>query len=87
MEDDERLILTPEQEKAIKSLGQAFKRCTDANVYIHDCYGRLLAYNGHHVKNVSDDIDEFSCDEGHYIEMHGIDISSWADDNHFIHFK
>ena len=82
---NERIVLTKEQESAVKSLGRAFKKCADAGVYFHNCYGTLLAYDGAVVEGVNDDEGELSCNEGETVEQHGYSIDSWADDNHYIH--
>lgn len=82
---DERIQLTREQESAIKSLGRALKKCAAANVCIHNCYGRLIAYDGAIVDYVDDEEDELECHEGDSVEMHGYDLGSLADDRHYIH--
>ena len=84
---DERIVLTKEQESAVKSLERAFKKCSDAGVYFHNCYGRLIAYDKNVVDYVDDCVDEpaLSCSEGETVEQHGYTIDSFADDNHYIH--
>ena len=88
MKDKEKMLeLTKEQKSAIKSMGRAFKKCKDANVFFHNCYGDLIAYNGEFVEVVDDDKDELGCRCGEQVEQHGYSIDSWADDRHYIHFK
>ena len=82
---DERIVLTKEQETAIRSLERAFKKCADAGVSFHNCYGQLIAYDGAVVDYVDDDEDELGCREGDTVEQHGYSLDSWADDNHYIH--
>lgn len=82
---DERIQLTREQESAIKSLERALKKCATANVFFHNCYGRLLAYDGDVVDCVDDNEDELDCNEGDSVEMYGYNLDSWADDRHYIH--
>lgn len=78
--------LTNDQDNAIKSLERAFKKCKDAGIYFHNCYGTLRAYDGAVVENIDDDKDEFECSEGIDVEtIYSLD--SWADDLHYIHLK
>ena len=82
--------LTKEQESAVKSLERAFKKCDDANVYLHACYHNLIAYNGNTMWYVDDTPSEYSerdegCDGRMIITDY--DLVSWADDEHFIHVK
>ena len=82
----ERITLTKEQNSAVKSLERAFKKCASANVYLHNCYGDLKAYDGDIVESVDDSKDELSCIEGQSVEQYGYSLDSWADDRHYIHF-
>jgi hypothetical protein len=86
---DERIILTKEQTSAVKSLERAFKKCADANIYFHNCYGHLVAYDAAVVDYVDDhkDDDELRCIEGDDVEQYGYSIDSWADDDHWIHLR
>ena len=80
--------ITVEQSKALKILERAFKKCKDANVYFHNCYGMLEAYNGDIVEKVDDDEDKFQCGNGYPVKTgYKSDLVSWADDRHYVHFK
>ena len=84
------LRLTKEQEKAVKSLERAFKKCKDANLYIHNCYGCLEAFDRAVVDSVDDekDDDDLDCEKhAHFIETHDMGLVSWADDRHYVHLK
>jgi hypothetical protein len=78
--------LTKDQDNAIRSLECAFKKCKDAGVYFHNCYGDLRAYDGAIVEKVDDDKDDMECVEGVSVEtIYSLD--SWADDCHYVHLK
>lgn len=80
------LELTEEQIKAVRSLERAFKKCAKANLYIHNCYGHLIGYDGAVVHCVDDDESEISCEAGTMIDApRELDLCSWADDAHFVH--
>ena len=80
------LILTNDQMKAVRSLERAFKKCADANIYIHNCYGTLIAYDGNIVHYVDDDETDIPCGEGDVITTpRDIELASWADDAHYVH--
>lgn len=85
------LKLTKEQEKAIHSLERAFKKCREVNVYFHNCYGVLQAYDGNIITHV-DDVEEEEEKDNISCEMEGYTVRSeklvsWADDNHYVHLK
>lgn len=80
------LTLTKEQKSAISSLKRAFTKCKKANIYFHNCYGRLIAYDGNIVDIVDDDIDNLPCYEGESLTL-PYRLDSWADDNHYVHLK
>jgi len=80
------LELTGEQVKAVRSLERAFRKCAKARVYIHNCYGNLIAYDGGVVKCVDDEETDIDCGEGVWIDTpHELDLASWADDRHYVH--
>ena len=81
--------LTKEQDNAIRRLERAFKKCKDVNIYFHNCYGGLVAYDGNIVDFVNDDKSELSCAKGRPVgaSYSHSDLDSWADDPHFIHLK
>ena len=83
--------LTEEQEKAVKSLERALKKCQKANVLIHNEHGRLMAYDGNIVKVVEIDMPSKYClsdpeNEGYIIHTE-YDFDSFCDDPcwHFVH--
>ena len=89
------LTLTKEQKSAISSLKRAFTKCKKANVYFHNCYGRLIAYDGNIVERVdngAEGIDTtendglMDCHEGELLII-PYDLDSYADDNHYVHLK
>jgi len=83
--DTVELELTKEQKSAIASLERAFKKCHKANIYFHNCYGTLIAYDGNIVEKVDDTIDKVPCHEGYNVS-NPYCIDSWADDDHYVHF-
>ena len=80
------LTLTKEQKSAISSLKRAFTKCKKANVYFHNCYGTLIAYDGNIVERVDDDKDNIPCHDGKFLTL-PYDLDSWADDRHYVHLK
>ena len=80
----QELTLTKEQKSAIASLKRAFTKCKKANIYFHNCYGNLIAYDGNIVERVDDDIDELPCHEGKSLTL-PYSLESWADDPHYVH--
>lgn len=82
------LELTKAQQKAVKSLERALKKCADSNMYIHNCYGHLIAYDAAVVRHVDDDETDISCDDGEHITVPTeLELSSWADDAHYVHLQ
>lgn len=82
------LELTGEQVKAVRSLERAFRKCANANMYIHNHYGTLIAYDSNIVHCVDDDETEIPCDEGHMINTpRTLELASWADDAHYVHLQ
>jgi len=80
------LVLTNDQEKAVRSLERAFKKCAEANIYIHNCYGNLIAYDANVVHCVDDDETDIPCGDGRWISTpRTIELASWADDAHYVH--
>lgn len=80
------LELTPDQTKAIRSLERAFKKCAEAKLYIHNCYGNLIAYDAEVVFNVDDVETMIPCTAGTDINTpNELDLASWADDAHYVH--
>ena len=80
------LPLTKEQKSAISSLKRTFTKCKKANIYFHNCYGTLIAYDGNIVDFVDDDKDDIPCHEGRLLTL-PYDLDSWADDRHYVHLK
>lgn len=81
---------TPEQMKAIRSLERAFKKCKEAGIFFHNCYGHLIAFNGRIVKSVNDEKehpDEIDCSEWNYCVKNTFGLDMWADDKHFVHLR
>lgn len=74
------------QKKAVNKLENALSACAKANVHIHNCYGTLVAYNGWNVRDVNDTPGEIGCRAGKTI-ISPINLDSWADDRHYVHFK
>lgn len=80
------LELTEEQIKAVRSLERAFRKCAKAKLYIHNCYGRLVAYDGSIVHHVDNDETEIPCESGATIGVpFELDLSMYADDAHYVH--
>ncbi len=77
---------TKEQLKACKGLERAFTKCAKTGVYFHNCYGKLIAYNGDVVKEVNDTETDTSCREGYILKIKER-LDSWADDLHYVHKK
>ncbi|MDD3623045.1 MAG: hypothetical protein PHQ81_11645 [Methanofollis sp.] len=83
---EEKFGLTPEQEKAVKSLERAFKRCYKEGILLFNKYGDLIAYNKEYVKCVDDEPEGplIDGDIGRKVNS-GVNLDSWADDRHFVH--
>jgi hypothetical protein len=80
---------TEKQMKAIKKLEAVFEECRKENVLFHVVLGNIHAYNGRVVFNV-DGAKEDGIpvrDSDYYFFTPVIDIESWADDAHYVHFK
>ena len=82
------LELTEEQTKAVRSLERAFRKYAKANLYIHNCYGHLVAYDGFIVHHVDNDETDIRCEEGATIDIpFELDLSMYADDNHYVRLR
>lgn len=82
------LELTEDQIKAVRSLERAFRKCAKANLYIHNCYGRLVAYDHAIVHNVDNDETDIPCEAGATINIpNSLDLSMYADDAHYVHLQ
>ena len=78
--------LTEDQIKAVRSLERAFRKCANAKLYIHNCYGHLIAYDGNVVHCVNDEETEIPCEAGVDINIPAeLELSSYADDAHYVH--
>lgn len=78
--------LNKEQKQAVKALERAFAKCVSTDVYFHNHYGKLIAYDGNIVSHVNDIETEISCRDGYVLKIeHRLD--SWADDFHYVHLK
>lgn len=84
--------LNSEQLKAFKKLQRAYRDCLHKNIYFHQILDSLQAFNGNNVEMV-DDTDVLQMDSRSPFCIQSILIpimkitSSWADDDHFVHFK
>ena len=82
------LELTEEQIKAVKSLERAFRKCAKAKLYIHNCYGHLIAYDAEVVHHVDDEETAIPCEAGTRIHTpKELELASWADDAHYVHLQ
>ena len=87
--------LTKEQEKAVRALERALKKCRDANVAFADLYGSLEAFDGNITGSspVGFDVTEYplrdQSNHGRRIKQSGCDFDSFADDEieHYVQFK
>jgi len=86
--------LTPEQQKAVKSLRRAFKRCEDAGLHLWDDDGTIRAVNGQVVDMVSPEVNPGS--EWETLDREQVDevyseFGCWhgsnADDPLMVHFR
>jgi MoaA/NifB/PqqE/SkfB family radical SAM enzyme len=92
MTPEEKLTLTPEQEKAFKSFERAYKKCKKSGIQFYTVLSTITAFNGEYIDDIHDDqskkdfclnvIDDFN---SHLID--DVDFSGWADDDHFVSFK
>lgn len=78
--------LNEAQKRAVKELEKAFANCLKANVYFHNCYGTLIAYDGWIVRDVNDTKSDIPCRAGVSVKIY-TKLDSWADDKHYVHFK
>jgi hypothetical protein len=93
----ERIDLTPNQDKAFKELILAIKKCKKANVYFYQVLETLYALNGNQVGEVVDDIDLSHTNRRHledeehhlgYKQLPSVKTTcSWADDAHYAIMK
>lgn len=87
--------LNEQQEKAVKSLERALKKCREANISFANLYGSLEAFDGNVVKNpgaVGFDITDYPLinnNHGRHVTQHGYDFDSFADDEilHYVQVK
>jgi hypothetical protein len=79
---------TDRQMKALKKLENALKECKDANVYFHNCYGTLHAFDGEYVKSVDDteDVESIYEPDSSFYPI-CLPCGEWADDQHYVHLK
>lgn len=94
-EIQEKIELTPTQEKTFNSLIRAIKRCEKEKIAFYQVLNTLGALNGHNVIKVEDCIDRPDKDHRnfeptilHWLDFPTIKISdAWADDTHFVKIR
>lgn len=84
--------LTDEQEKAVRSLERALKKCNAAKVVIENLYGTLVAYDGNIVRGIDFEKSDYSMmDRDNYVHTikSGYDFDSFCNDPgmQFLHLK
>ncbi len=87
-EVQEKIDLTPEQEKAFNALIRAVKRCEKENIYFYQVLEKLGALNGHNVLAVGDDLDYSDPTNLQRLLYPVVGLTdAWADDTHFVKLK
>lgn len=88
-----KFFLNAEQEKAIKSLARALKKCKDANVVFYCILSEIEAFDGNVVECVSFEKSDYCMEDpeihGEPVNTHGYDLGAYADDPgmHYIQLK
>lgn len=83
---------TPNQMKALKQLEAALKQCKKENVFLHNCYATLHAFDGNVVFEVNDDPSDIDgpaineADDGDFYSI-PLPCCEWTDDTHYIHLR
>lgn len=86
MTPKEKLALTPEQEKAFKSLERAYKKCKKVGIEFYTVLESITALNGKHLIRVHDEPDKGDINTDDLINpwLYDPGFSGWADDAHFV---
>ncbi len=84
----EKIDLTPEQEKAFRSLERAVKKCRKANIYFYQVLETLGALNGHNVAKIDNIENHRNINWGDSRDLNNLaypyvkTADSWADGTH-----
>jgi hypothetical protein len=93
-EVQEMIDLTPNQEKAWKSLKRAFTKCAKENIYLYQVLDSLSGLNGNNISKILEKAevedskgwnDERNLQNLAYESVKTTD--AWADDTHFVILK
>lgn len=92
MTPQEKLSLTPDQEKAFKLFERAFNKCKKSGITFYTVLESVTAFNGEYIDSIHDDKSalDFSLGDPSTPDYNCImhpDLSGWADDEHFVSFK
>ncbi len=85
MTPQEKIALTPEQEKAFKSFKRAYKKCKKSGIEFYTILESIYALNGEHLIRVHDgDGRKDLCLQGlRNDSIFDTGFSGWADDTHY----
>lgn len=89
MTSQEKLDLTPEQEKAFKSFERAYKKCKKAGIEFYTVLETITALNGDRLVRGHDEPDknDFCLQDVTNPSILDWGFSGWADDDHFAEMR
>ncbi|MCP3941079.1 MAG: hypothetical protein GY710_06305 [Desulfobacteraceae bacterium] len=89
MTREEKIALTPEQEKAFKSFQRAYKKCKASGIEFYTVLERITALNGEYLVRVHDEPEknDLSTNDINNPTIFDAGFGGWADDAHFIEVK
>lgn len=89
MTPEEKLKLTPEQEKAFKAFQRAYKKCKKSGIEFYTVLEHIYALNGHNLVRIHDERErgDIRTSVLYMPEIMDVGFSGWADDPHFAEVK
>lgn len=85
MTPQEKLALTPDQEKAFKSFERAYKKCKKAGIEFYTVLEAIMPLNGEYLIRIHDEKNKGDMNTSELLNPRLFDMgfSGWADDKHF----
>lgn len=85
MTPQEKLSLTPEQEKTFESFERAYKKCKKSGIEFYTVLESIFALNGEYLIKIHDDPNKGDINTEDLSNPHLFDFgfAGWADDSHF----
>ena len=86
-EFEDQFGLTPDQERAVRSLERALKKCRATNVLLHIEHEVLVAFNGNCVREITDEPGDpvIDSDLGYMVENSNYEFNNWTGNGHYVH--